>query len=99
NGQDGWRWCKRCQGLIFGMGSTAGPCPAPPAGSQHDFSGSGNYLLACHGNAGHGTDGTYAAIEALVKGHQFQDAARGVTVKVEDIAATGGSAIVTIVKT
>lgn len=37
--QDGWRWCRKCQGLLFGTG---GVCPA---GGAHDTSGSFNYVL------------------------------------------------------
>jgi hypothetical protein len=93
-GEAGWRWCKRCQGLAFGKAAIAGPCSAPPAGGQHDFSGSDDYLLARHS-----VDHTYALTGALTKGRQFEDAARGLTVKVGDIAADGGGATVAIVKT
>ena len=37
--QDGWRWCGKCQGLLFG---TAGVCPA---GGAHDTTDSFNYVL------------------------------------------------------
>ncbi len=42
--QEGWRWCKKCQGLSFaGTGLRRfGSCPA---GGQHDYTGSGRYLL------------------------------------------------------
>jgi hypothetical protein len=93
-GQGEWKHCTRCQGLVFGGAGSAGPCPAAPAGSQHDFSGSGDYLLA-----NHGVDNTYAPAGTLLKGQQFQDAAHGLTVKVDDIANGGASAAVTIVKT
>jgi hypothetical protein len=39
-GQDGWRWCKNCEGLIY-AGRTA--CPA---GGVHDGSESGDYWLS-----------------------------------------------------
>jgi hypothetical protein len=38
-GQDGWRWCPKCQGLFFG-GNPGSRCPA---GGSHDATGSGNY--------------------------------------------------------
>src|SRR5262249_33745520 len=38
-GQDGWRWCKNCEGLIY-AGQTA--CPA---GGVHDGGGSSDYQL------------------------------------------------------
>ena len=40
-GQDGWRWCKKCQALFFG-GHQHGVCPA---GGAHDPSASGGYTL------------------------------------------------------
>jgi hypothetical protein len=41
-GQQGWRWCNKCQVLAY-SGSTPGPCPA---GGVHDFGGSFAYSLA-----------------------------------------------------
>jgi len=41
-GQSEWRWCSKCEGLVFGRG-LACPCPA---GDVHDLSASGNYSLA-----------------------------------------------------
>jgi hypothetical protein len=41
-GQDGWRWCKKCQGLAFGGGSP-GICAA---GGVHDHSASADYTMA-----------------------------------------------------
>jgi hypothetical protein len=38
-GQNGWRWCRRCQALWF-----AGWAPCP-AGGLHDHNGSSNYVL------------------------------------------------------
>ena len=40
--QEGWRWCRKCQGLWFGGNTTAGACPA---GGGHEQVGSGNYRL------------------------------------------------------
>ena len=40
--QDGWRWCNKCLGMVFG-GNAPGPCPA---GGTHDYRGSGNYAFA-----------------------------------------------------
>jgi hypothetical protein len=37
-----WRWCNKCQVLCFSGGASAGTCAA---GSIHDHSGSGNYVL------------------------------------------------------
>ena len=39
--QRNWRWCSKCQGMIFG-GNALGPCPA---GGSHIKTGSGNYSL------------------------------------------------------
>lgn len=41
--QDQWKWCKKCQALAHGSASSPGPCAA---GGQHDYSGSGDYVLA-----------------------------------------------------
>jgi type II secretory pathway pseudopilin PulG len=46
NLQSNWRWCDRCQGLVWG-GTTITVCPAPPwpnATSHHSF-GNTNYYL------------------------------------------------------
>ena len=40
--QDGWRWCKKCQGFFFGKNEALSNCPA---GSKHSTEGSGNYVL------------------------------------------------------
>src|SRR5206468_3957405 len=42
NEQDGWRFCRKCEGLAYGRAGAPGPCPA---GGTHDHSGSGNYTL------------------------------------------------------
>jgi hypothetical protein len=34
--QSGWRWCNKCQALIFGGAASAGPCPA---GGEHNRAG------------------------------------------------------------
>lgn len=43
-GQQGWRWCKKCEGLFFADGGEdrKGKCPA---GDGHDDSDSGKYTL------------------------------------------------------
>ena len=43
--QEGWRWCKKCEGLWFADGGAdrQGKCPA---GDDHDASDSGKYSLA-----------------------------------------------------
>jgi hypothetical protein len=40
--QENWRWCNKCQGLIFGGGGAERPCPS---GGEHRLDGSGNYFL------------------------------------------------------
>ena len=40
-GEDNWRWCSKCQGLLFG-GKPGSKCPA---GGAHSKTGSGNYHL------------------------------------------------------
>jgi hypothetical protein len=42
NVQTNWAWCHKCQGLFYKPGETSSVCPA---GSQHDGSLSGNYLI------------------------------------------------------
>ncbi|MGW6724701.1 hypothetical protein ACWF9G_02250 [Nocardia sp. NPDC055029] len=51
-GQSGWRWCRRCQGLWFETtpGQFAGVCPSPDIVSQHVNFGSGHYRLEDEGN-------------------------------------------------
>lgn len=39
--QPNWRWCNKCQGLVFGGGSPA-PCQA---GGVHDLAESSDYIL------------------------------------------------------
>lgn len=43
--QDGWRWCKKCEGIFFGRNhpDPSGKCPA---GGQHVSKGSGIYSIA-----------------------------------------------------
>jgi hypothetical protein len=43
-GQQGWRWCKKCEGLWFGDGgeNRKGKCPG---GGTHELADSGNYAL------------------------------------------------------
>jgi hypothetical protein len=40
--QESWRWCNKCQGLMFVANPSLGPCAA---GAQHDPDGSGTYVL------------------------------------------------------
>src|SRR5947209_3353710 len=42
NVQDGWRWCRQCEGMWFSLNSTPGSCPA---GGGHVQEGSGSYRL------------------------------------------------------
>src|SRR5579871_4165318 len=42
-GQQGWRWCNKCQVLGHPDGSKHGPCPN---GGDHNFSGSSAYSIA-----------------------------------------------------
>ena len=45
-GESGWRFCKKCSGLVFSPDLTSlGACPGVWAGEQHDVT-SGNYTLA-----------------------------------------------------
>lgn len=45
--QDGWRWCRRCQGLFYGPFTGNSICPASSSGhpTPHDGSQSYDYLL------------------------------------------------------
>lgn len=40
--QEGWRWCRKCQGMVYALSGDYGPCPA---GEKHDPTHSGNYFL------------------------------------------------------
>jgi hypothetical protein len=42
--QNGWRWCRQCQGLWFAGNPTLGVCPARGA-AGHSFVLSGDYAL------------------------------------------------------
>jgi hypothetical protein len=44
--QDGWSWCRKCEGLYFGGNPTNGRCPA---GGAHTNVGSGLYRLVLIG--------------------------------------------------
>lgn len=41
-GQQGWRWCNKCQGLWFGPNQASSNCPES---GTHNSVGSGNYRL------------------------------------------------------
>ncbi|MEA3016168.1 MAG: hypothetical protein QOI38_890 [Sphingomonadales bacterium] len=53
-GQQGWRWCRKCQALYFAGNPASGACPA---GGGHDGSGSGHYVIDYLGRAGYRSDG------------------------------------------
>lgn len=40
-GQSNWRWCRKCQGLVYG----GHPTSVCPKGGTHDLSQSGDYVL------------------------------------------------------
>jgi hypothetical protein len=42
--QNGWRWCRQCQGLWFAGNRTGGVCPVLGA-AGHNLAGSGVYYL------------------------------------------------------
>lgn len=42
NMQEGWRWCRKCEGMWFGLDPAVSCCPA---GGQHTHEGSGLYQL------------------------------------------------------
>jgi hypothetical protein len=35
--QAGWRWCRKCQGLVFGQNPTNGRCPSGGARSEAEW--------------------------------------------------------------
>lgn len=49
--QGGWRWCNKCQGLIFAENKTLGVCPKDK--KHHDVTGSGHYAIASTNGQGH----------------------------------------------
>ena len=48
-GQEGWKWCKKCEGLFFAEGEGSGVCPA---GKEHDASESGRYVMLIGADGG-----------------------------------------------
>jgi hypothetical protein len=84
NGQSNWRWCRKCQTLAFGGGPTPGACPAS---GQHDFTGSGNYVLGNTGN-----DLAYLVGADRHVNDVFDDPARNVHIVVLATDATAGTA-------
>jgi hypothetical protein len=54
--QDGWRWCKDCNGLVYGGFSTAGPCFGETM-FGHDLSDSLGYLVKMSWEGGAGQTG------------------------------------------
>lgn len=54
--QDGWRWCRKCEGLWFAGGGAdrKGKCPA---GDGHDDADSGTYTLAHNDDGAPGQSG------------------------------------------
>jgi hypothetical protein len=79
--QPGWKWCNRCQGLVFGGvdGARVGACPAS---GGHDHTGSGAYSLR-HGQPPHpGGQADWrwcSKCEALYFGARYQDSKYPVT--------------------
>ncbi len=53
--QEGWRWCRKCQGLFF-SGNAGSRCPA---GGAHSESGSGKYSLFDAGPVPAGEQGNW----------------------------------------
>jgi hypothetical protein len=53
--QDGWRWCRRCEGLFFAGSKTKGACPAQQGGPHADDA-SGDYVLAHNDPSAPGQD-------------------------------------------
>ncbi|HEV2756785.1 MAG TPA: M36 family metallopeptidase [Actinomycetota bacterium] len=53
-GQDGWRWCNKCQGMFYGPNINASDCPA---GGAHAATGSGNYDIVVNWPAAPGQSG------------------------------------------
>jgi hypothetical protein len=51
--EQGWRWCNKCQGLIF-TGPRRGVPPPCAADGRHDHTGSGRYLLVYNPPMPHG---------------------------------------------
>jgi len=56
--QNGWRWCRQCQGLWFGGNPTLGVCPATGT-AGHSFVGSGNYTVPTLDDFFHGQEGWF----------------------------------------
>ncbi|HEX8366854.1 MAG TPA: hypothetical protein VF603_16360 [Allosphingosinicella sp.] len=49
--QEGWRWCRKCQGMFYGRASaSAGGLGRCPAGGAHDPSQSGHYYQRIGGD-------------------------------------------------
>jgi len=44
--QHDWKWCSKCQGLVFAGNPSAGACPA---GGDHTHVGSADYSIADDG--------------------------------------------------
>lgn len=59
--QDGWRWCRKCQGLWFAAAGSRGVCAA---GGRHQREGSGNYRLVENSPGASGQPGTIPAAHA-----------------------------------
>ena len=49
--QEGWRWCKKCEGLFLAGGEKNGTCTD---GKEHDPSDSGKYVLQVAVDGGQG---------------------------------------------
>src|SRR5262249_43491876 len=84
----GWRWCSKCQTLGYGLGSSPGACAA---GGQHDYTHSGQYVLA-----NFGSDLTYLLGSDRHVHDTFDDDARNVHISVDAIDSAGGTATITL---
>ncbi|HJY83046.1 MAG TPA: hypothetical protein VKK81_18435, partial [Candidatus Binatia bacterium] len=51
--QNNWKWCNKCQTLVFAGNASAGACPA---GGMHDNTKGGTYLIAMNTSAVMGQD-------------------------------------------
>jgi hypothetical protein len=56
--QNGWRWCRQCQGLWFAGNPTLGVCPARGT-IGHDYIFSGDYTLPKASDDNWGTGGQF----------------------------------------
>jgi hypothetical protein len=88
NGQNQWRWCRKCQLLAFAGGAAPGPCPS---GGTHDHSGSADYTIANFGQ-----DRTFLIQGDWQQGQVFQDVARSVRISIDKIESGLSLATITV---